>query len=101
MFQKIVRTDKSKTTIIIRLMVGTIFLSEGIQKFLFPTIRGVGRFEKMGFSNPDIWGNLVGFCEILMWFIIAFRSSHSCSCIRYAHQYVSSHNYNKNSDCLW
>tara|TARA_R110002096_G_scaffold415781_1_gene617819 strand:+ start:57 stop:524 length:468 start_codon:yes stop_codon:yes gene_type:complete len=72
MFQKIVRTDKSKTTIIIRLMVGTIFLSEGIQKFLLPTIRGVGRFEKMGFSNPDIWGNLVGFCEILCGLLLLF-----------------------------
>tara|TARA_R110002033_G_scaffold159194_2_gene195497 strand:+ start:355 stop:822 length:468 start_codon:yes stop_codon:yes gene_type:complete len=72
MFKKIVSTDISKTTIIIRLMVGVVFLSEGIQKFLFPTIRGVGRFEKMGFSNPDIWGNLVGVCEILCGLFLLF-----------------------------
>ncbi|HAF27893.1 MAG TPA: DoxX family protein, partial [Bacteroidales bacterium] len=34
MFQKIIRSDNSKTTIIIRLMVGVVFFSEGIQKFL-------------------------------------------------------------------
>ena len=28
--------------LLIRIMVGTVFLSEGIQKFLFPDVRGVG-----------------------------------------------------------
>ena len=46
MFNKLILTDHSKTTIIIRLIVGAVFLSEGIQKFLFPAIRGAGRFEK-------------------------------------------------------
>jgi hypothetical protein len=32
--------------IIIRLMVGLVFLSEGIQKFLFPIADGVGRFAR-------------------------------------------------------
>ncbi|MCP4054804.1 MAG: DoxX family protein [Mesoflavibacter sp.] len=72
MFKKTISTDISKTTIIIRLMVGAVFLSEGIQKFLFPAIRGAGRFEKMGFSNPDIWGNLVGVCEILCGLLLLF-----------------------------
>ena len=47
MLQKIIQTDSSKTTIFIRFIVGLVFLSEGIQKFLFPTIRGAGRFEKI------------------------------------------------------
>lgn len=50
---------------IIRLMVGVVFLSEGIQKFLYPAIRGVGRFEKMGFPNPEFFGNFVGAFEIV------------------------------------
>jgi hypothetical protein len=29
-----------------------IFLSEGIQKFIYPEIAGVGRFEKIVFENP-------------------------------------------------
>ena len=32
--------------ILIRLMVGLVFLSEGIQKFLFPIAGGVGRFAR-------------------------------------------------------
>jgi uncharacterized membrane protein YphA (DoxX/SURF4 family) len=65
MLQKILQTSNSKTTIIIRLMVGAIFLSEGIQKFLFRATRGMGRFEKMGFPNPDFLAHFVGVFEIL------------------------------------
>ncbi|MFH6936024.1 DoxX family protein [Flavobacterium sp. FlaQc-30] len=65
MFKKIITTDNSKTTIIIRLIIGAVFFSEGIQKFLFPTIRGAGRFEKIGFPSPDFLGSFVGFFEIL------------------------------------
>ncbi|CAD0005188.1 hypothetical protein FLAT13_02626 [Flavobacterium salmonis] len=32
---KILNTNSSKTIILIRIMVGIVFLSEGIQKFLF------------------------------------------------------------------
>lgn len=65
MFQRIIRSDNSKTTIIIRLMVGTVFFSEGIQKFIFPAIRGAGRFEKIGLPSPEFLGNFVGTFEIL------------------------------------
>ncbi|MGZ5197058.1 MAG: DoxX family protein [Kaistella sp.] len=65
MFKKILRTDRSKTTILIRLMVGAVFLSEGIQKFLFPEQLGAGRFQKIGFPSPEFWGNFVGCFEIL------------------------------------
>jgi putative oxidoreductase len=65
MFEKIIQTDHSKTTIIIRLIVGAVFLSEGIQKFLFPAIRGAGRFEKIGLPSPEFLGSFVGGFEIL------------------------------------
>lgn len=55
----------AKTTLIIRLMVGAVFLSEGIQKFMFPAIRGAGRFEKIGLPAPDFLGSFVGTIEIL------------------------------------
>lgn len=70
MLQKIIQTDNSKTTIIIRLMVGIVFLSEGIQKFLFPAIRGMGRFEKIGLPSPEFLGSFVGTFEILCGIII-------------------------------
>jgi putative oxidoreductase len=62
---RILATGTEKTTVIIRLMVGTVFLSEGIQKFLFPAVRGAGRFEGMGFPNPEFFGPFVGVFEIL------------------------------------
>jgi uncharacterized membrane protein YphA (DoxX/SURF4 family) len=64
-FQKIVKTDQEPTNILIRLIVGAVFLSEGIQKFLFPAIRGAGRFEKIGFPAPEFLGSFVGTFEIL------------------------------------
>lgn len=65
MFSKIIHTDNSKTTIIIRLIVGGVFLSEGIQKLLFPAFRGAGRFEKIGLPSPEFLGSFVGIFEIL------------------------------------
>ena len=62
--KRIVQTDTSKTTIIIRWIVGCVFLSEGIQKFLFPDIRGAGRFEKIGLPSPEFLGSFVGTFEI-------------------------------------
>ena len=70
MIQKIIQTDDSKTTIIIRLIVGIVFLSEGIQKFLFPVIRGAGRFEKIGLPYPDFFGSFVGTFEIICGILI-------------------------------
>ncbi|MEX0779512.1 MAG: DoxX family protein [Balneolales bacterium] len=65
MLQQIRKTDGAPTTILIRLMVGSVFLTEGIQKFLYSAQRGVGRFESMGFPAPEFLGNLVGVFEIM------------------------------------
>lgn len=51
-------------------MVGSVFLSEGIQKFLFAAQRGPGRFEGMGFPAPEFFGNFVGVFEILAGLLI-------------------------------
>jgi len=72
MLQQILQTDDSKTTLLIRIMVGSVFLSEGIQKFLYPAQRGVGRFEGMGFPAPEFFGNFVGVFEILGGLLILF-----------------------------
>ena len=65
MIRSTLKTDNSKTTIIIRLIVGLVFLSEGIQKFLLPEIRGAGRFEKIGLPAPEFLGSFVGAFEII------------------------------------
>jgi len=63
--KQILHTDNAKTTIIIRLIVGVVFLSEGIQKFLFPGTRSAGRFEKIGLPSPEYLGTMVGTFEII------------------------------------
>ena len=65
MLSKIIRSDNEASTLIIRLMVGTIFLSEGIQKFLYADTLGAGRFAKIGLPNPDFLGPFVGSFEIV------------------------------------
>ena len=65
MFKKLLHTDNEKTTVLIRLMVGVVFVSEGIQKFLFPATRGAGRFENIGLPFPEFLGSFVGTFEIL------------------------------------
>ncbi len=65
MFIKIINTNRSNATLIIRIMVGGVFLSEGLQKFLFPVLRGAGRFESMGFPAPEFLAGFVGVFEIL------------------------------------
>lgn len=62
---KLLKTDGDRTTILIRLMVGVVFVSEGIQKFLFPTEVGSGRFAKIGLPAPEILGPFVGSVEII------------------------------------
>jgi putative oxidoreductase len=52
-----------KSVILIRLMVGGVFLSEGLQKFLDPAARGAGRFEKIGIPWPELMGPFVGAVE--------------------------------------
>ncbi len=56
MFKRIVYTGNERTTILIRLMAGAVFLSEGIQKFLFADKLGSGRFAKIGLPNPEFLG---------------------------------------------
>lgn len=47
------------------LVVGLIFLSEGIQKILFPESVGAVRFAKIGFDNPEFWALFVASFEIV------------------------------------
>jgi putative oxidoreductase len=44
----------AKAILLIRILVGWVFLSEGIQKFLFPDALGVGRFVKIGIPWPQV-----------------------------------------------
>jgi putative oxidoreductase len=51
--------------ILIRVMVGTVFLAEGIQKFLYPADVGAGRFARIGIPVSDLMAPFVGGVEIV------------------------------------
>ena len=55
----------AKAILLIRVLVGWVFLSEGIQKFLFPDSLGVGRFVKIGIPWPQVMAPFVGVVEII------------------------------------
>jgi uncharacterized membrane protein YphA (DoxX/SURF4 family) len=57
--------DAPASVILIRILVGWVFVSEGIGKFLYPAEQAVGRFEKIpGIPVPHIMGPFVGAIEI-------------------------------------
>jgi len=53
MWQRVIHSSAPAAVALIRLMVGAVFLSEGIQKFLFPDQLGAGRFLKIGLPLPE------------------------------------------------
>jgi putative oxidoreductase len=61
----IFRTIDDNRAVLVRLVVGLVFLTEGIQKFLFPNLLGTGRFLTIGFSNPSFWAYFTGTFEII------------------------------------
>jgi putative oxidoreductase len=63
--REVLITDASAATILVRIMTGSVFLSEGIQKFLYPDDLGAGRFAKIGIPSPEILGPFVGGCEVV------------------------------------
>lgn len=65
MLKRIMTTDTPKAIVLIRIAVGAVFLSEGIQKFLFPADVGAGRFAKIGFSAPEVLASFVASFEII------------------------------------
>jgi len=59
------KNEVDNRTLLVRLVVGLIFLTEGIQKYLFPELLGTGRFLKIGFSDPAFWAYFTGAFEII------------------------------------
>jgi putative oxidoreductase len=70
MFDRVLRwllsppVDGPRSTLLLRLMAGGVFLWEGILKFVYPN-QGVGRFTKLGFPAPESLAHFVGGLEIV------------------------------------
>lgn len=57
-------TDNDHTTILIRLLVGSVFFFEGVQKYIYP-FRGAERFESIGLPFPEFTALFTGGFEIV------------------------------------
>jgi putative oxidoreductase len=62
---RLAATHAPAATILIRIVIGGIFLTEGMQKFLYPADLGAGRFAKIGIPMPETMGPFVGAIEIV------------------------------------
>jgi putative oxidoreductase len=63
--RRLSRTKAPAAVVLIRIVVGVVFLTEGLQKFLYPGELGAGRFARIGIPAPQILGPFVGAVEIL------------------------------------
>lgn len=55
---------KNLPMILIRIVVGIVFLTEGILKFMYPAELGAGRFAHIGLPFPHLLAPMVGGVEI-------------------------------------
>src|SRR4029434_3274610 len=62
---RLLASNAPAAVLLIRLLVGAVFVSEAIQKFLFPADLGVGRFTKIGLPSPEVLAPFVGVVEIV------------------------------------
>ena len=62
---QILNTDIDKKTIFLRLIAGLIFISEGIQKYLYLEVVGPAFFSEIGFRDAFFWAYFTGAFEIL------------------------------------
>ena len=65
MFRRTLSTRAPAAVVLIRLMLAIVFVSEGIQKFLFAPQLGAGRFAAIGIPYPGVMGPFVGAVEIV------------------------------------
>src|SRR5215475_2877322 len=59
----LVDSQAPAAVLLVRLVVGAVFLSEGIQKFLFAEALGVGRLTTIGIPAPAVMAPFVGVVE--------------------------------------
>jgi putative oxidoreductase len=65
MLLQLFETNNVKANILIRLLVGWVFLVEGILKFRLPDELGVRRFTTIGIPAPQVMAPFVGIVEIV------------------------------------
>jgi putative oxidoreductase len=69
---KILKTGDDNKILIIRIIVGLVFISEGIQKLVIVTAFGPAFFKDIGFSHPLFWTYFTGAFEISCGILVLF-----------------------------
>ena len=70
LWKKIAAPTGANANVLIRFVVGGVFLNEGILKFLYPAAQAAGRFAKIGIPYPDFFGPFVGTVETVCGFMV-------------------------------
>ncbi len=65
MFQRLLQTSDMRAIALIRLLVGWVFVVEGILKFVLSDELGVGRFAMIGIPVPQVMAPFVEVVEIV------------------------------------
>jgi putative oxidoreductase len=68
--ERIASSNAPAATILIRLVVGVVFVSEGIQKFIFPDEVGAGRFAKIPITGAETVAPIIGGIEVVCGILI-------------------------------
>ncbi len=64
-FRRILDASGQRANLVVRLLVGLVFLPEGVKKFCFPEQWGAGRFARIGIPAPQAMAHFVGAVEVL------------------------------------
>jgi putative oxidoreductase len=65
LLERILDGTGQRSNLVIRLLVGLVFLPEGLKKFLFAEQWGAGRFARIGIPAPAAMAHFVGAVEIV------------------------------------
>jgi len=69
--ERLGRSHGGSAVIVIRLLVGWVFVCEGVGKFLYPAQQGAGRFAKIpAIPAPEFFGPFVGTVEIVFGMLV-------------------------------
>jgi hypothetical protein len=69
---RMLTTHAPAATLLVRVLVGGVFLTEGILKFILPGELGAGRFTHIGIPAPEVMGPFVGVVEIAAGLLLLF-----------------------------
>lgn len=59
------RAFAPRAVVLVRLAIAFVFVTEGVQKFLYADALGAGRFAKIGIPAPEVMAPFVGAVEIV------------------------------------